>query len=304
MSGFSEIFLADRICSGYGEQLHTLPQNKNESWRFAFNFPDKKILTFGLNLLAVKRAKEMFAESGTEIAVFYSGGIDSEFVVNAFKQAAVPFRVVFFEFESGLNKHDLEWVEKFRSLNPDIHFEKIDFNVLKFLNSDEAVDLGLRVRCEHPHLLPLMKIVHEYRKAPVIIGAGEPFLIPHEGVWCLKERESIAALNRFFDLEAIKGHPAFFQSSPELFFSYLLHPVFQRLCSGQIPFKQHSLTSRIDIYREFFPVAERLKYHGYEKMEQLITEVQHRLQEKRQYELSENFFPYAQLSRRIEARNE
>ena len=47
------------------------------------------------------------------IAVLYSGGIDSEIVVQSFYESKIPIDIYIIRFNNNLNLHDIEWATKF-----------------------------------------------------------------------------------------------------------------------------------------------------------------------------------------------
>ena len=56
-------------------------------------------------IIAVKEIRAAYA--GKTLYVLYSGGIDSEAMLEAFRLAGIKITVVMIEFEDGLNSHDM-----------------------------------------------------------------------------------------------------------------------------------------------------------------------------------------------------
>jgi hypothetical protein len=267
----------EKIRIGYGADF--LPQRaaSDSPWRIAFGKPNRAV--GNLHAEGVAAARKIGQSSDTTTDVYYSGGLDSEFAVHCFKEAGVDFKVVTVEFSGRRNIHDLEYVQKFKQKNPDLKYRTVQIDIENFLQSQEAEELANISKCTLPHILMLMKIARE-NKSPLVLSTGEPYLIKAEDGWYLREREAIAALSRFFDAYQIQGTHAFFQSTNEIFYSYLIDPVMQALTAGRYPGKESSLSSRGRLYSQYFDCEERPKYHGYEKISGLIDELQGQLESR------------------------
>lgn len=264
-----------KIRIGYGADFMTQPPGAGATWKIAFGKPGRPVE----NLLVegIAAARKICESYSSPPDVYYSGGLDSEFAVHCFKEANVDFNVVTVEFSRHRNIHDLEYVEKFKKKNPDLKYRTVQFDIEDFLGSSEAENLAEISKCTLPHLLMLMKVAGDH-KAPLILSTGEPYLIKTESGWYLREREAIAALGRFFDLARVSGTHAFYQSTNEIFYSYLKDPVMQELAADRCPGKESSLSSRSRLYSQYVNCEGRPKYHGYENIPGMIDEMQARLE--------------------------
>ncbi|MBY0452323.1 MAG: hypothetical protein K2P92_04745, partial [Bdellovibrionaceae bacterium] len=144
----------------------------------------------------------------------------------------------------------------------------------------------------------LMKIVKKTEN-PVVLATGEPYVQKVGESWFLRERESIASLYRFFKLNRIAGTHAFFQTSPEVFTSYLVDPVFKHLTQNKFEGKLSSLSSRHKLYGQYTSLEERPKYHGYEKIEPLVAEIQTKMERKFSHFMNIKHFPYTELQAKM-----
>lgn len=283
---------------GYGENFDLWPQSLNDHWNIQFARCQRSVENIWVECqLQALSYKNQFQE---KINFFYSGGIDSEFALLSFKEARVPVRVLTAHFANGLNSHDLEFVKKFRIENPEFTYESIDIDIEKFLLSAEAEQLSDQTQCTLPHLLLLMSLMKK-TQAPLIMATGEPYLKKEGSKWFLRERESIASLYRFFYLYNIKGTHAFFQSTPELFFSYLTDPVLKSLAQNEYVGKLSSMSSRHKLYNQYAHLDERPKYHGYEKLESLIAEIQKKAEDKYSRFCNMKYFLYDDLVQGLKA---
>ena len=293
----SPIQISKEFRIGYGPELRVLPQEPTDEWDLHFAGANRAVrdLWTECQIQAI-HFKNRYA---SKIDIFYSGGIDSEFALQVFKQAQINVRVLTVNFSNGLNRHDLEYVEKFKKLNPQLTYENIDMDIEKFLISDEAMSLAEESKCTLPHLLLLMKIVKKSEN-PIILATGEPYIQKFDDSWFLRERESIASLYRFFKLNRTEGTHAFFQSSPEVFLSYLVDPVLKNLAQNKFQGKLSSLSSRHKLYNQYTTLEERPKYHGYEKIEPLVFDIQQKIERKFSQFMNIKYFPYNELQERIQ----
>lgn len=278
--------------SGYGPGLAFSPSAEATDWRIQWTPARRE--PENLAEEGIRTARSLFESAGRAVNVFYSGGIDSEFMVHCFMAAGVPFRVVTGVFENGLNAHDLQYVEDFQRRYPHLEYHTERLDVSAFLNSEAALDYARETQCSLPHLLPLFHLMDRI-DGPLAIASGEPFLEPHQGRWCLKEREAIAGVCRHFQRRNREGTPFFFQSNAEIFLAYLQDPVWRELAAGRRPGKLHSLTSRIDVYARFFDIAARTKFHGYEKMQGLMDSLQLRIEQMLPGRQGVRYYSYDEL---------
>ena len=290
-----------RIISGYGDNLSLLPLNDSDDWSIRFSYPDRPL--HNLQAETVIALKNMYALHKEPINLLYSGGIDSEYIAYSLLAARIPCNLVTFQFKDLLNNHDISYVEKFKKKNAALTYESRVIDIEDFFNSGEAFEYAEKTKATLPHILPLMKMIDLLAERVLVIAAGEPFLIPHNGRWCLRERESVAALWRFGELKKINGSVSFLQHTPEIFFSYLADPIYQQLCSGGRPGKQHSLTSRIDIYNNGYELENRVKYHGYEKLQLLLGAMEEELKKRYPLHTREAYFDYFDLLARAGVSN-
>ena len=292
----SPIQISKEFRIGYGPELAVVPHKPTDEWDIHFAKGSRVVHDLWSECLT--QASYFKKKYNSKIDIFYSGGIDSEFVLQVFKQAKINVRVLTVSFLNGLNQHDLEYVEKFKKLNPEFIYEDIVIDIEKFLISNEAIDLAQESKCTLPHLLLLMKIVKKSEN-PVVLATGEPYVQKVDDSWFLRERESIASLYRFFKLNRIEGTHAFFQSSPEVFLSYLSDPVFKNLIQNKFEGKQSSLSSRHKLYNQYIALDERPKYHGYEKIEPLVFDIQQKIEKINSEFMNIKYFSYAELEEKI-----
>ena len=284
------------IQMGYGPDLSLFPHLESDRWKVVFGTISRS--THNLFNEGVIAAQKISQETNGPVDVYYSGGIDGEFALHCFMSAGVSFRVVSIEFENSLNDHDLIYAHRFKSKYPKLNYVDYKIDIRNFLDSKESENLAEFSLCSVPHLLVLMKFAAESSNA-LVLATGEPYIKKtHEG-WFLRERESIASLYRFFKRHDIKGTHAFFQHTNELFYSYLADPVIKSLADNQFIGKESSMSSRNRLYSQYAMCEERTKFHGYEKIENIVGEIQTKLEKKYTRHNQVAYFEYLDLLKKL-----
>lgn len=86
---------------------------------------------------------------GSNIALSFSGGVDSQVALLSFLEAGIPFTPYIFVFNNNLNKPDVDHARRFcERLNVKLNEIKID--IIKFLNT-ENYDIGIKYQSASPH---------------------------------------------------------------------------------------------------------------------------------------------------------
>src|SRR5690606_41760132 len=70
------------------------------------------VVLLDIHSFPTRRSSDL-QEIGNEIGIFYSGGVDSEVVVQSLLDIDVPFTAYFIKFEDDMNKHDYEFTKRF-----------------------------------------------------------------------------------------------------------------------------------------------------------------------------------------------
>lgn len=224
------------------------------------------------------------------IDVLFSGGVDSEVAVRSFLEARIPIRVLSLRFKNDLNRHDLDWVEKF-AREFDVRVTYVDLDILKFWESDAATYAD-RTQCVSPQLLSTMWLADQ-TDGFCVLGSGENFIVKRvpstyvsgespylRSQWDLFEKEKIAAWYRHFIVQGRDAAPGFFQYTPELVLSWFLDDLGRDLWNDRIFGKRNSVSSKLPIYLRHFPLVERPKYTGFEHLQAEDARVRHELRKK------------------------
>ena len=81
--------------------------------------------------------KAISQSTSKPIYIGFSGGIDSEVVINSFIKNNIPFKVLIVEFSNDLNKHDIDFAKEYCN-NNNISYISVPLNVNYFFT--EGVD--------------------------------------------------------------------------------------------------------------------------------------------------------------------
>ena len=211
------------------------------------------------------------------IDICFSGGVDSEVALRSFLEAGIPVRVISLRFANGLNRHDVEWVERScERLGVEPTF--VDLDLLKFWGGD-AQSYADRTQCVSPQLLSTMWLADQ-TDGFCVFGSGENFIVkrvPKEYVsgvtpylrstWDLFEKEKIAAWYRHFIVQGRDAAPGFFQYTPELMLSWFLDEMGCDLWNDRLEGKRNSVSSKLAIYQRHFEIEDRPKFTGFENVQ-------------------------------------
>jgi hypothetical protein len=104
----------------------------------------------------INAAKASAAQLGSNPVLCFSGGVDSQAMIQCWTEAGLKFDVAIMEFENGLNHHDvsvaLEYCNK-HGIEPIM----LKLNVVQFLTRD-CIEVGTTYNCASPHFITHYKM--------------------------------------------------------------------------------------------------------------------------------------------------
>lgn len=219
---------------------------------------------------SLRTAEKITDERVGQILVMYSGGIDSEYVLNVFRDIGAPVTPVLIRLSSGLNYHDFRYAGEYcdrNCLEPII----VDVDFEEFLESGKMLDITKEMQTHVYHYAALAHVCSQL-DGTVVIGSGEPDirLVPETNEWDVVLYEYDFALGRYFENHNIHGTPYFPIYTPEMMMSFLSHPRMKELAENKHPGKLSSVSSKYIIYTDEsgYDIVRRPKYTGYEIIEQ------------------------------------
>jgi len=173
--------------------------------RRPFNWRDECVAT----------ARLIYDEAkGDPIRVFFSGGMDSAVVAEAFRLSGVPFTVATIVYNDNWNWHDIkfaiDWCEQYG-----IKQDMIDCDVIKFWESGDCFNIGYAVQSRSPQYCVHLWGVDQIDGFPVI-GLGEGELYRKNGMILEPDGEYCRAWERHLIVRNRSGAGSFFKYTPEL----------------------------------------------------------------------------------------
>lgn len=209
--------------------------------------------------------------------LFLSGGIDSEAMARSFLAAGTPFTAVIGRYNRTMNGHDYGTAVSFCRENK-IEIEYVDVDVYDFLEAGRHLVYGRELGCRSPQIAVHLHLLDQVSGFPVL--AGNPVYGAPKDPQDILRRESqplelgqITGLPgqthsvylRYFEKRGRAGEAFFFQSSPELLFSFLcLDEALSAMAAGE---QTHDYAMKCRLYRSGgFTVEPRTdKFTGFEK---------------------------------------
>jgi hypothetical protein len=225
----------------------------------------------------IETARLIRDDTSLDLWVLFSGGIDSEVVLQSFIFAGIPVRAAITRFRNDLNRQDTRFAVKFCETHR-IPYKLLDIDIVEFFESGDAFAYAERTRCVQPQLLHTMWAMDKVDGYP-ILGSAECYLVKRSAqpdfllgadedpnVWEMFEKERIASWYRHLMVRNRDGCAGFFQYNPENMLSFLTDCIMEDLCLNRIPNETDTMSLKGAIYRKHFLLEPRPKYHGFENV--------------------------------------
>lgn len=296
---------------GYNGQWFTYRSSPEDRWMA--DYEPCRWKPAGFREECVRSARLIKDSTDLPIEVLFSGGMDSQAVVEAFHEAGIPFTVVILRFTRGLNAHDIayaiDWCEakgmrpRFIDLDLDdfyagpawVHADETycvnqlilpHFHAVDLCDGFPVIGSGDIIPARNIRVEPDDNRVHWVERKNMGWDWDDPSLV-HDGFWYLREGEAIAANYRHFMVRGRPGVPAFFQYTPELMASWLLEPEMVSLIND--PSRASAWDRKYDVYKRIWGMKPRAKYDGLEYYWEHLSRMRVR---KRLEELYPNSWQY------------
>lgn len=222
-------------------------------------------------------AQKIYESTDLPINIMFSGGIDSEIVVQSFMQINIPFNISILQFKNNLNIHDISFAIVFCEQH-NIKYDLIKLDIVKFWEND-AYTYAERSNSWSPETCPTMWLADQIDGLPVM-GSGPVGIfkktpknyIPGKSSydsrsWYIQISEMTCSWNKHFINQDRAAVPTFFQYTPEMMYSFLLDPIMIDLINNKIPGKLSNASSKYKIYTRYFDLLYRKKCTGYDRMQ-------------------------------------
>lgn len=235
--------------------------------------------------------KKLIDTHGSKLAVFYSGGFDSEILVRTLVKHGVQPELHTILFSRGENHEE---VQHTFALADELGLKHITYNhdVREFVASGMAEAMGDWLQCSQ---LAYLTVVHYAREldVPVLMG-GEIYVQKHqrsgeqiftEPEWQYIYREDEDGMT--YRYSHLTGHPVInevFTYTPTMLDAWLKIPYVQSIISGEEHGKLSLVNSKQIIFRQAWrgqKLYANKKMHGYELLswtnEAFKSHMKHRL---------------------------
>jgi len=220
---------------------------------------------------AIRAAQEIRKTfPGKPLYAMYSGGVDSEAMMEAFRLARIPVTAVLLEFTDGSNQHDLVWARRYLnkvSFTGDV--KVIPFNIKDWLHSKECLDMARDIQTLELILTHLFKVAQDHLRDGIVMTAHEEpslWIEPDIG-WVWNKHEVHYGLHKYFMKEKLSGIPSFFQWSTELLAAFIFNKNYTPAYYGLMNKKIWSAEQlKYGFYNSQFGLAPRTKYTGFENV--------------------------------------
>jgi hypothetical protein len=197
--------------------------------------------------------------------VMYSGGIDSEVVLDSFIAAKIDNWEVFMLNYEGCNEYDLEQAKKYLTYRGIENITEYQFDLRSYWISevvDDMIHYG-SISPQFPVYVRGMLHVCKHLGGFPVLGSAECYFEKHDDRIVMFEREKVASLYRGLYLNHCEGCAGFFQYTPELMASWMLDKEFEKQVLLNPDFTE-SLSLKHEIYMKHFDIPRRLKQTGFE----------------------------------------
>lgn len=252
-----------------------IPQRKNNYYR-----PNGTGDTFTVEIDPTTRTTGLFCEEVIlncqeiyenrkgPMYCMYSGGIDSELLMEVFLDQGMTVTPVIVKMNSDFNNHDITWALQFceqKNINPII----CDVDVDDFIKSGEILELAKLCKTSGYQYLSTVKAALSL-DGTIVTGTDEPYmgLDQSDNTWYYYEKEKWCAWANLFNSKILTGTSCLLSWSAETLASFMLDPTIKKLGSNGIPGKLGTLSSRKHVYGRMFPMPDRTKYTGWERIDE------------------------------------
>jgi hypothetical protein len=255
---------------GYdGTNEFQLRTSDDQKWTASYSRCSRIPETFDKE--CIRAAKLIAQKTKDDIWLFYSGGIDSEFMLYCFLKAGVKFKIAILEFKGDLNIYDVSRAKDFCDSNG-LKYYLFTLDVVKWWE-ENLLKYAIPHQCISPQI-PVMWWLMEQIDGHPVLGVGNQTYRKdlNDGIFYLWEGEKVQSHSRYLIANNRPGVHGFFRYTPEQMLSFLLFKTNMMLFSYS---EQMDLISNLQlcikapVYTHYFPMKYREKCNGFEKIQEL-----------------------------------
>lgn len=253
---------------GFLKNNYLRTSGSGETFRFEIDSPVDKHANFHTTSLSV--AEEVYQNKQGKLYLMYSGGVDSEYVLNLFLSLGIDITPVIIKLTPYYNEHDVKYAFEFcesKNLKPII----IDLDFDQFVKSGLIVDIANEFQIGAYQLPSTFHCVSQLDGTVVMGSHGPPHMTLDQttNTWMVDEIEPLHTVLKYFEKNKIHGCPYLLVHTPEQYLSFLQHPVMQDLANHKYIGKLGNNSTKGIVYNEVsgYELTRRPKYTGYENVE-------------------------------------
>jgi len=239
-----------------------------ETFRVEIDPPKNKNADFHTVSLSV--AEEVYQKKQGKLYLMYSGGIDSEYVLNLYISLGIEIIPVIIKLNPFYNDHDVKYAFDFcesKNLKPVV--VDLDFN--HFVKSGKIVDIATEFQIGAYQLPSTFHVVEQLSGTIVMGSHGPPHMMlePETNTWCVDEIQPIHSVLNFFEKRGLYGCPFLLAHTAEQYYSFLKDPVMKDLADHKFLGKLGNNSTKGIVYNNVsgFNLTRRPKFTGYENIE-------------------------------------
>jgi hypothetical protein len=215
---------------------------------------------------------QLIDEHGTKLALFYSGGSDSEVILRTLLDLGVKPDIYTIKFSKNENEHETMYADQMCQAHG-LKQTVFVHDMTKFLEGT-AQQLAEVFQCSQLAYLTVLEYVRKV-DYPVIMG-GEVYLQKHQRSsdtltspeeWYYIYREDEDGMT--YRYSKLTGHTLINEAltyTPGLLLSWLQHPVIKAVANNEVPGKITLLSMKRGVYESELctDLLAKTKFHGYE----------------------------------------
>lgn len=220
--------------------------------------------------MCLQTAEEIYSQKQGKIFLMYSGGVDSEYILNIFLSLGIDIIPVIIKLNPNYNDHDVKYAFDFcqsKKLNPVV----IDFDFEDFIESGKIIDIAQEFKIAAYQLPATFHCLDKINGTIVMGSHGPPHLSLNQktNAWVVDEIEPLHTVLKYFEKKKLYGCPYFLVNTPEQYLSFLQHPIMRNLAENKFTGKLGNNSIKWLVYNEVsqFNLKMRKKFTGYENIE-------------------------------------
>ena len=219
---------------------------------------------------SIEVAEQVYQSRQGKLYLMYSGGIDSEYILNLFLSLGIDIIPVIIRLKPYYNDHDVKYAFDFcqsKKLKPIV----IDLDFDNFVQSGRIVDIATEFKIGAYQLPSTFSCLDQLDGTVVMGSHGPPHMTLDQktNMWMVDEIEPLHTVLRYFEKNKINGCPYFLVHTPEQYLSFLQHPIMKDLADHKFSGKLGNNSTKGLVYNDVggFDLVTRQKYTGYENVE-------------------------------------